>query len=268
MMVFFRKVVWRLAMTGSKLFIGRDKRAIRHVHLKDFQLLVAANEDVGRQIMLFKDFEPEDSQFFREAIRPTDICFDVGGNVGFFAMLMAHRAAQGQVHVFEPIPLNAALIKTNAELNGFTNLHVHNVAVGDKECTVQFSISIDSAYSSMKATGRRDEERSLEVPMRSLDKYVDDAGIARVDIMKVDVEGAEGMVIEGASKLLSDAERRPRLVLLELFEPNLKPFETSVERIVNRMIEFGYTPQVHDGTGLIPFDLSMSNKFYNVIFTA
>ncbi len=268
MMVFFRKVAWRLAMLGSNLFIGRDKRVIRHVHLKDFQLLVAANEDVGRQIMLFKDFEPEDSKFFQDAIQPTDICFDVGGNVGFFAMLMASRASQGKVHVFEPIPLNAALIRTNAELNGFTNVSVQNVAVGDTEGTVQFSISVDSAYSSMKATGRSNEERSLDVPLRTLDAYIAEAGVPRVDVMKVDVEGAEGMVIGGATKLLSDKDRRPRLVLLELYEPNLKPFGTNVETIVNQMIAVGYTAKVHNGKELIPFDLSMSNKFYNVIFVA
>ena len=255
-------------MSASKLFIGRDKRQIRHVFLKDFQILVAANEDVGRQIMLFKDFEPEDSKFFRDAIRPTDICFDVGGNVGFFAMLMASRASQGKVHVFEPIPLNAALIRTNAELNGFTNISVQNVAVGDAEGTVQFSISVDSAYSSMKATGRSNEERALDVPLRTLDAYIAEAGVPRVDIMKVDVEGAEGLVIGGASRLLADKDRRPRLVLLELFDENLQPFDTSVEQILKKMTEIGYSAFINNKNYLVPFDINMSDKFYNIIFTA
>lgn len=90
------KVLKRAYLSLSMIFIRRSRRSIRHVILGDFDLLVAANEDVGRNILLFRDFEADEAAFFRSEIQPTDICFDIGGNVGFFSMLMAARAKHGQ----------------------------------------------------------------------------------------------------------------------------------------------------------------------------
>ena len=263
-----RKIYRRVWMMVSQAVIPKGSHAIRHVHLKHFEILVLANEDVGRLIAIFRDFEPEESKFFQGILKPDDICFDVGGNVGYFSMLMAERARQGAVHVFEPIPLNAAIVRANAELNNFTNITINNVAVGDVLGNIDFSVSVDSAYSSMKATGTKAEEKSISVPILTLDSYIQQHDIPRVDIIKVDVEGAEDMVIRGAINLLNDLSRRPRIVLLELFDVNLKPFGTTVVEIIARMMDYGYQPHIVNSQGeLTPYLNSMANKFYNIIFT-
>jgi FkbM family methyltransferase len=263
-----RKAWRRGMMLGSQFWAPKGKRLIRHVAVQDFEMLVFVNEDVGRQIWLFETYEPDETRFFRDSIKPDDICFDVGGNVGYFALLMSKLAVDGTVHVFEPIPMNAALVKANAELNAFTNVTVNNVAVGSEEGIANFSVSIDSAYSSMRATGRIAEAQSIDVPLVTLDKYIERSGINRIDIMKVDVEGAEDMVLVGGTALLSDPARRPRMVLLELFDENLVPFGTNVAIIVDRMIGFGYEAHVlADGGGhLIPYQSEMANRYYNIIF--
>lgn len=261
---FFRLLI----VLFSFLIVPKGKRCVKYVRLADFEMLVFANEDVGRRIALFHDFEHEEAEYFRKNLKADDTCLDIGGNVGFFSMLMASSCRAGAVHVFEPIPVNAALIGVNIALNDFTNVKVNNVAVADKAGEAQFSISVDSAYSSMHATGRKAEEKSLKVPLVAIDDYLAANHVARVDVMKVDVEGAEGLVIEGASKLLSDAARRPRIILLELFDLNLVPFETSVLKIVERMQAFGYRAQVlaPGAQELSAFTPDMANKFYNVIF--
>jgi FkbM family methyltransferase len=263
-----REVLRRGMMLGSRLRVPKGKRLLRHVDVQGFEMLVFANEDVGRQIWLFSSYEPDESRYFNEIIKPDDICFDVGGNIGYFSLLMGQIASSGSVHVFEPIPLNAALVKTNAELNGLRNIYVNNVAVGSEEGVVNFSISLDSAYSSMRATGRIAEDQSIEVPLITLDKYIEREGITRVNIMKVDVEGAEDMVLIGASGLLSDPLRQPRMVLLELFDENLAPFETSVETIIMRMETFGYAAHVltDDGYRVTRYRSDTANKIYNIIF--
>ena len=266
----FRKVSRRAGMLASQTWISKSRRSVRQVGLKDFDILVLANEEVGRQIILFKNFEPDETNYFNSILKPNDICFDVGGNVGFFSMLMAKRASKGVVHVFEPIPLNAALIRTSAELNGFGNLVINNVAVGSQKGSVAFSISIDSAYSSMHPTGRRAEDKSIIVPVKTIDEYVTVHSVPRIDILKVDVEGAEALVIEGAANILKDTTRRPRMVLLELFDINLVPFDSDVLKIVSRMVSFGYAAKVlkNGGAELVPFTPDMANKFSNVIFVA
>lgn len=264
----FRKV-WRKALQiVSRIAVPRGVRRLRHVRGPGYEMLVFANEDVGRQIWLFGSYEPDETRFFRDSIRPNDVCLDIGGNVGYFSLLMSRAATSGAVHVFEPIPLNASLVRANADLNALSNIIVNNVAVGSSEGLVPFSVSVDSAYSSMRATGRVAEERMIDVPIVTLDEYVGRARIARVDIMKVDVEGAEDMVISGGAQLLSDKERRPRMVLLELYDGNLLPFGTCVGDVVERMTAFGYSAKVLSDAGgsLTPYTPDMANKTYNLIF--
>jgi FkbM family methyltransferase len=264
-----RKIFRRGWMLLSQVLVPKGTRKVKHIRLASFEILAFVNEDVGRQMWFLKSFEPDETQFFTDIIKSDDICFDIGGNVGFFSLLMAKRANLAVTHVFEPIPLNAAMIRANAELNGFNNIIVNNVAMGSEEGNVAFSVSTDSAYSSMRATGRIAEAKSIDVPLITLDKYVERSGVNRVDIMKVDVEGAEDMVLVGGSALLSDPARRPRMVLLELFDENLTPFGTSVNIIVERMIAFGYAANVlgDKGRHLIPYQSEMANKYYNIIFT-
>jgi FkbM family methyltransferase len=265
-----RKVWRRGMMLGSQFRAPKGKRLLRHVDVRGFEMLVFVNEDVGRQIWMFGSYEPDETNYFNSIIKADDVCFDVGGNVGYFSLLMSKAASKGTVHVFEPIPMNAALVKTNAELNGLRNVTINNVAVGSEEGMANFSVSIDSAYSSMRATGRIAEAQSIDVPLITLDKYIERSGIERVDIMKVDVEGAEDMVLVGGAALLSDPIRRPRMVLLELFDENLVPFGTNVGTIVDRMIAFGYSANVlADGGGmLVPYYPDMANKYYNIIFSS
>lgn len=267
-MTIFRKV-WRQALQlVSGIAVPRGSRRLRHVRRQGYEMLVFANEDVGRHLWLFGSYEPDETRFFRDSIRFNDVCLDIGGNVGYFSLLMSRLATSGAVHVFEPIPLNAALVRANAELNALSNVTVNNVAVGSSEGIVQFSVAVDSAYSSMRATGRLAEERMIDVPIVTLDDYVERAGITRVDIMKVDVEGAEDMVISGGSRLLSDEKRRPRIVLLELYDGNLAPFGTCVGSVVEHMMSFGYCPKILADAGehLIPYSPDVANKTYNIIF--
>lgn len=253
----------------SSLRLPRERRAVRHVHLAGAEMLVFANEDVGRLIWLNGVFEAAETAFFKREVRTDDICFDIGGNVGYFSVLMAQRATGGHVHVFEPIPLNVAMIRCNVELNGLANVSVNQLALSDEGGTATFSVSTDSAYSSMRPTGTFGEARSIEVEMRTLDEHIAASGIARVDVVKVDVEGAEEKVLRGGEALFRDPARRPRLMMLELYDANLAPYGTTVERIVATMRDWGYRAHAlsEDGAQLVPLTPSMINIIYNIFFT-
>jgi hypothetical protein len=86
--------------------------------------------------------------------------------------------------------------------------------------------------------------------------------------MKVDVEGAEDLVVRGGISFLGDHKRRPRIILMELFDGNLSSFDTSVDSVIARMSSFGYQPHILKGNGsrLYPYETSTHAAFYNVIF--
>jgi FkbM family methyltransferase len=260
--------VQRTTILISQIFLPPKIRKVKQVTLPQFQLLVFANEAVGRLIWLFKSYEPEETELFSSFIKPEDVCLDIGGNIGYFSMIMAARATRGHVHVFEPIVINAAMINANKELNGFKNVTINNTAVGDQKGMVTFSVSDDSAFSSIKATGRFGEAENVSVPILRIDDYLAENKIDHIDIIKVDVEGAENMVIDGAKGLLSSNIKKPRLVLLELFDENLKPFGSSVAAIVEKMRGWGYAAHVTNPNGTLrPFSSEMSNIYPNLIFT-
>ena len=229
-----------------------------------------ANEDVGRSIWLNGVFEAEETRYLKQVIRPGDICFDVGGNVGYMSILMAQCAASGHVHVFEPIPLNAAVIRVNVELNMLDNVTINQRVLSDEPGVANFSISTDFAYSSMRATGTLGEARSIRVEVDTLDHYLGRHDIGRVDVMKVDVEGAEKLVLKGGEQLLRDRSRRPRLLMFELFDANFLPYQTTVDEIVAMLKGWGYDAFViaKDGSALTPLVPSMINVIFNIFFVS
>jgi FkbM family methyltransferase len=238
-----------------------------HSRINGYDLLVLANEDVGRSIHFGRDYEAAETRFLETVIAKTSTCMDIGANVGYFSLLMGRHSPQGKVYAFEPIPLNAALLRASIELNGFDNIEVIESAVGAADGEVTFSQSIDSAYSSMRDTERKPVERSLNVSMTTLDTFIRQRSIPSVDVLKIDVEGAEGLVVDGAKSLLGDPTRKPRLVFMELYEPNLAPFKTRASTIIDTMHGFGYTAFfVNDKSELIPFSEEKLTVLYNVFF--
>jgi FkbM family methyltransferase len=230
-------------------------------------ILVLANEDVGRLIHFAGSYEPAETAFLIAQVRPGDICLDIGANVGYFSLMMARAARTGHIHAFEPIPLNAALLAASAELNGLRNIHLVRSAVGSSDGEAMFSESEDTAYSSLQDTHRKPLAKASVVPMVALDSYLVSNNLGKIDILKADVEGAEQLVVEGASRLFEDRDRRPRLVMLELFDENLSAFDTSASKVIDLMAIHGYGPHVVDDKGAVrPFVPEDLGAVYNFFF--
>lgn len=237
---------------------------VRQTRTDGFQFIVFANEDVGRQIYFFQKYEEEESAYFKQNIRATDTCVDVGANIGYYTLLFSKSAKNGRVHSFEPVPLNYQLLTTNLVLNNVENVVLNPQAVGAGRKDVDFIVAQDGAYSSLAETGRKAVAQRIKVAMISLDEYCDAKHISQVDILKVDVEGAEEAVIEGAEGLLRNSP--PRLIMLELYEPMLRILGSNIKQIVNRMRGFGYAAFVCREGAAVPFAEEHYNKFPNVFF--
>jgi FkbM family methyltransferase len=254
------------ALRMSRIFIPQARPTVRQVSLNGMQMLVMANEDVGREIYFFHKYESLDVAYLRSAIRPSDICFDVGANTGFFSIVMGACALEGRVYAFEPIPLNYHLLSANVLLNGLP-VDAYEVAVSDKVGEALFSQSEDSAYSSLVAVGRRPEVQKITVPTISLAEFASREGIRRIDVMKIDVEGAEQLVLEGAAEILARSTMAPRLLMVELYDANLAPYGSSIAQIVRLVQSFGYQPfVVQPGGCLSAFGPQHYNRHYNVFF--
>lgn len=178
-------------MTG----IDRDARI---VEIDGFRLAIDAMDSLGLGLGL--PFEPEVLSALQRCVRPGDKVVDIGANVGYFSAHLARLVGpHGEVHAFEPEPQNCALLVANMRTNGLSQVHVHPVALGERQGTATLHISefnggMHRLYDSVCCTGP-----GLAVPVQRLDDVM--AG-ARVDLIKIDVEGYEPAVLKGAASCL------------------------------------------------------------------
>ena len=145
-------------------------------------------------------------------LRPGDVAVDVGAHVGVHALAMARRGAR--VVAFEPTPDSAAALRAAAARNGLA-VEVVELALGDAAGTVE--LLADPRYGAADA-GVRSQFGAGEVVARAradtFDAWAQRCGLDRLDVVKVDVEGAEVLVLRGMGETL--ARLRPWLVIVEI----------------------------------------------------
>ncbi len=148
-------------------------------------------------------YELEDMAFVGHFLRPGELLVDVGANIGSYTVLAG--AVGARAIAFEPVPATFAVLRDNVRLNALTGVEVRNVAVGATSGLTRFTHSL-GAMNRVAQSG----EQSIEVPVDTLDHLL--AG-ERPTVIKVDVEGFESAVIDGAHEVL--AQTAPGALLLE-----------------------------------------------------
>lgn len=248
------------------------KRLSRKVMLKqitfnDYEVLIWAQEDIGKKLLLTGSFERDEIRYLERNIRANDVCFDVGGNTGIYAMLFAMLAGErGRIYVFEPIRRNSLAISLAAEINNFSNVYVFEGVASSENGVVKItSPEMDGAYAHIVKSN--DVLDCIDVKSITLDSFVQREGVHKLDILKIDVEGAEFDVLQGAAGILGNEKTAPRVVMVELFSQFLGKFDSSIPEILGYMHNFGYRPHYTRSDGsLAPYTSDDFDKIFNVFF--
>lgn len=161
-----------------------------------------------RQFYYFRTYYLEDKIIgaWSHYTRNASVVFDVGANAGIYSFAAAAASLGAAIHAFEPTPEIIDHLEATVELNGLADcLNVHGCAVG-KECGRIFlnrfsgEKNDNEGMNFVSNTSRGAEV--IEVPMMSLDSFCEENGISGIDLLKVDVQGHEPAVFEGAKSLL------------------------------------------------------------------
>jgi FkbM family methyltransferase len=191
---------------------------------------IAAGDLCGYKILLnlkaeksrwLGTYEPELAEAVREFIKPGMIVYDVGANIGYVSMLLAHAARpSGQVFAFEALPANIERIRANIGLNGLEErIHLIPQAVADQSGELTFYVHESVGMGKVAGSaGRPDQQYQAEIRVSSisLDEYVYQHGHPAPDVVKMDIEGGEVLALPGMKRILR--EHHP-LLLLELHGP-------------------------------------------------
>jgi FkbM family methyltransferase len=138
------------------------------------------------------------------AVKPGDVCHDIGAFRGYTAGVMA-LAGASEVRAFEPAPLNQQAVRRVMALNLDLPIKLVEAAVGAEEGTIKITIHEDS---SMNFVGEDTSGRpAIDAKMLALDSFVEACETPSPQLLKIDVEGAESSVLRGASKTLRESVR-------------------------------------------------------------
>lgn len=216
------------------------------VEVDGLRMFVKANDSVGAALLVNGSWEEYESQLFTEFIKPGMVVVDCGANVGFHTLLAARGVGDsGKVVAFEPDPINFGLLNRNVEANGFSGrVILINAALSDHAGSAQlFSDSGNSGNHSLDSSNVHLGEGSVTVPLVRLSDALVAKGIDKVDVMKMDVQGSEGLLLSGFNSLM---DRNLIAIFTEFWPYGLRNLGTNPVDFINDLRRKGFTLKVID----------------------
>lgn len=222
---------------------------------RSLKVRIYPHDVIGKAIYVNRVFEKAESRFVTKFLKPGLVFFDAGANLGQYTLLAARCVAiDGKVHSFEPSSRMFSELKYNVELNGISNIcTLNNVAISDTEGTAKLSLYEPGAevYCSLGAQHRGNASIIGDevVKTTTLDTYVEEKSIDHVDLIKMDIEGAELLALRGGEHLLSQAHAP--VIVLEMSSKNTRGFGYTVLDIWEYLEHLRYAIYYFDRRGNI-----------------
>jgi FkbM family methyltransferase len=196
----------------------------------------------------------EHDEPFQRSLTLVDEAFvvlDIGANLGVWSLLAARRNPAARIHAFEPAPQMAEQLRHHAALNRADGINVHGCAVGAEDGAMPFFVVPEGNTGASSFFSQAGVE--LRVPVTTIDTFLQREGIERVDLMKVDAEGAEILVFRGARQALS-SDRAPS-IFFELSEQLCARCGVTGRDVKQLLVDHGYAIYRWRGSSLRPVEL-------------
>jgi len=159
----------------------------------------ARDEYVGRSLALYGEFSEGEAQVFRQLVREGDVAVEVGANIGAHTVLLARLAAgSGAVLAFEPQPVLYQTLCANMALNNITNVMAEKCGLGNRSQTLHIPVLDYGAKHNFGGLSLELADEGEPVLVKRLDSY----GLGKCAFIKIDVEGMEQQVLEGAANTI------------------------------------------------------------------
>ena len=209
------------------------------VHISRFKYFSNAYDRYLALIMwkigLWEQFQHD---LIKRYCRPSMCVIDIGANIGFHTLQMAQSVGeQGKVYAFEPDPSNYTTLQRNLLENGLKNVTTVHAAISSKTEELKlFQSEIHHGDHRIYKHGK-DDQRCINVQAYALDDYIDPN--QTVDLIKIDIQGAEGLALTGMAKLI---DRCPKLlIIMEFWPKGLIQTGFSAEDILSNMVKRGFS---------------------------
>lgn len=216
--------------------MGRRRGVLLSCGLR--MIIYDPREYIQKSVIAHGAYEPGIARTLAAILRPGDVFFDVGANIGHHSLVAASRGAM--VHAFEPVPRLAERLQGNFKFNQIEDRLVLNVAAVGAEpgaAVLYEADRADDGSHSIIAGVPAQTLRPRQVRVVTLDDYASTSN-CRPALIKIDVEGYEARVLDGASRLLA-TDPRP-FVVLETGDRLADLIGESARSVLGRLEAMGY----------------------------
>ena len=184
-----------------------------------------------------------------------DTVFDVGAHIGRHTIHFSHLCGDnGTVYAFEPDRDNYGILQNNISRNKIINCETLPIALSDKQNNTTLHLNPNSSEGhSIIAKGHTwssDKHEQIKVECQTLDAVCTTNDIEKIKLLKIDVEGAHFLVLQGATIMLS--QRKVDLIICEAGSNTHHISGRTDKELLTQMVEYGYLPFLHDGDDLVP----------------
>lgn len=188
----------------------------------------------------------DSSDYLLNYLGQSEMILDIGANIGQTALNMVKiqqtKGLNPLVHAFEPYPKTFQKLETNRELNPDHPIKTHNLGLNTGKGTLHMTQHSPSNSGGFRITD--DHTNSIAVPVISLDEFVFEKQFAKIDFIKIDVEGFEIQVLEGAKETLQTF--RP-ILIFEYSLENIQAQNGDIESTLNFLLKLEYRIQTKEG---------------------
>jgi transketolase len=224
--------------------------------------MIVTNRSEAARVDTLATKEPETVQWIVENFRAGDTLFDVGANIGIFAILAAAHNREGRVVAIEPMAASFARLCENAALNGLSNLRPYCVAVGAQNGLGTLNLASLDPSSSMHSLGDSDMTKQFGEPvvlragigLVTVDALALAAGTP--NLLKIDVDGGEDDVLAGAGAVLASPSLRSVIIEFNWLAGSGRP-----SRRDGPLLRAGFVPQA-EGATYERYDVRWQNTIY------
>lgn len=241
----------------------RLRDGVSQMQIRDYR------EYIQRNIYFLGYYEIRETRLIRRLLRPGDTFVDVGANIGWYTLLAANQVGRtGKVLAFEPSRAVFGHLTHNVHLSGYSHVVAERLALADRSGVVQLRVAAGrgpgtaSILESEAAKGDSIEE----VQTIRFDDYCRAKQLESARLVKIDVEGAELMVLRGMREML--ARRAVQYLIVEVADSRLRSVGDSSQQLLELLRGHGYRLSHIGMLRRAPVDADTPIVFANILAAA
>ena len=238
-------------------FFVNDKIKRSNINFKKNKLILGKYEfqtikndqGISTELQIYESHEPLTTHLIINELKQDMVCIDLGSNIGYYAVIESNIIGEsGKIFAIEPSPVNFPILKLNLENQKKNNFVAYNIGIGDKNEEMEFIISAKSNWSRIRMNNEKinSEDKVIKIPVKTLNSFVNENNIKKIDILRMDVEGFEYSILLGANEVLEKFKPKLFIEIHKMYLGKEKTYQIFNE-LKNKKYEIKYyIPRIYD----------------------